>query len=171
MNKCQRCGVPYHPDLTRCPLCRTLSRTESGRRTKLFYLANTIAVSLVAGVILVRALTTSEIAVGMTPSDCQVAQQVAKETRFGVESLASDPERGLSELAEVAASWEELAANYTPGKYSWSTSGLEHGWLERLALSTRALSTGDNVAIEGDAESAEEYVLDLTRLVPRFCER
>lgn len=171
MNKCQRCGVPYHPDLTRCPLCRTLSRTESRRRTKLFYLANTIAVGLVAGVILARALTSSEIAVGMTQSDCLAVDRIAKETRYGIESLASDRVRGMEELASVAIRWEELAANYTPGKYSWSTTGLEHSWLERLAMSTKALANGEVVAVEGDSESEEDYVLDLTRMVPRFCQK
>lgn len=170
MNKCQRCGVPYHPDLTRCPLCRTLSRTESRRRTKLFYVANTIAVSLVAGVILVRALTSSEIAVGMTPSDCQVVEQLAQETRYGVESLASDPERGKLELSAVATRWDELASNYTPGKYSWSTSGSEHGWLERLATVTTSLASGEAAKVE-DGLDPSEYAIELVKLAPRYCSR
>jgi len=49
----------------------------------------------------VRVFTSGDIAVGMTQTDCQSAQALVKETRYAVQSLASDKERGISELSAV----------------------------------------------------------------------
>ena len=108
MSKCARCGIHYHPELTTCPLCNTRSAKEEARRSKLWFLTNTIAVSFVALVVLVRAVTSADIAVGMTQTDCQSAQVLLKETRYAVQSLASDQERGIAELSAVGAKWTEM---------------------------------------------------------------
>jgi hypothetical protein len=104
----------------------------------------------------------------MSESDCSQARTLAEETRYALDSLASDQERAIQELEEVSQGWGLLAGNYVPGKYSWSTSGREHNWLERLALSTSQLATGVQVSVE-EVDNPVKYVSELTRLYPRFC--
>ena len=169
MSNCGRCGINYHPELSACPLCDTRSEKEETRRTKLWFLTNTILVSFVAMVVLVRAVAGGEVAVGMTQLDCQSAQVLVKETRYAVQSLASDKERGMNELVSVADKWTEMSERYTPGKHSWSASGLEHNWLQRLGQTSQAIATGEDVQIESDALSGEAYLLELTKLYPRYC--
>jgi len=170
MSKCARCGIPYHPELATCPLCNTRSAKEEARRSKLWFLTNTIAVSFVALVVLVRAVTSADIAVGMTQTDCQSAQVLLKETRYAVQSLASDQERGIAELSAVGAKWTEMSERYTPGKHSWSASGLEHNWLQRLGETSTSIANGEEPKIESDALTAEAYLLELTKLYPRYCD-
>lgn len=168
MSACSRCGVSFHPEIPACPLCGEIRQRESARRKKLLYLLNTFAFSAVAGVLLLRLLTVGEVQVGMSPSDCQAAMRLAESTRYAVDSLESDYYRGVLELNEVSEAWANLANNYVPGKYSWSTSGREHNWLERLALSTSSLASGEKVNTE-DISDPNKYITDLTRLLPRFC--
>lgn len=168
MSSCLRCGVSFHPELPKCPVCGQVRAREEIRRRKLWYLTNTLAVSFVALLVGVRAITGGEIQVGMSESDCSQARTLAEETRFALESLRSDQERAFQELEEVSQGWGVLAGNYVPGKYSWSTSGREHNWLERLALSTSQLATGVQVSAE-EADNPVKYISELTRLYPRFC--
>ena len=165
---CRRCGLPMHPDLTKCEVCGELTATESKRRTRLFYLTNTVAISAVALAVVVRTLTAGDIAVGMSQTDCQQIQSLTKETRYAVESLSSDPDRAVLELEQVSEQWLALSENYVPGKYSWSTSGLEHNWLQRLASATDDLATGQEPEIEGGLDP-KAYVIELVKLSPRFC--
>lgn len=169
MSKCARCGVSYHPELSACPLCDTRSEREEARRSKLWFLTNTIVVSFVALVVLVRAVSSSDLAVGMTQTDCQSAQVLVKETRYALQSLASDRERGISELAAVGTKWTEMSERYTPGKHSWSASGLEHNWLQRMGETATAIASGAEPRIESDALTGEAYLLELTKLYPRYC--
>jgi hypothetical protein len=104
----------------------------------------------------------------MSASDCQAAMRLAESTRYAIDSLESDYQRGVLELNEASAAWENLANNYVPGKYSWSTSGREYNWLERLAQSTSNLASGQELNTENVADPSK-YVIDLTRLLPRFC--
>ena len=170
MSKCPRCGIPYHPELSACPLCDTRSEREEQRQSKLWFLTNTLAVSFVALVVLVRVFTSGDIAVGMTQTDCQSAQALVKETRYAVQSLASDKERGISELSAVGVKWTEMSERYTPGKHSWSASGLEHNWLQRLGETSTAIANGQEPKIESDALTGEAYLLELTKLYPRYCD-
>lgn len=165
---CRRCGVPMHPDLTKCEVCGELTAIESKRRSRLLYLTNTFAISAVAVAVVVRTLTAGDIAVGMSQSDCQQIQSLTKETRYAVESLSSDQERAVLELEQVSEQWLALSENYVPGKYSWSTSGLEHNWLQRLALATDDLATGKEPEVEGELDP-KAYVIELVKLSPRFC--
>lgn len=168
MSVCLRCGVTFHPELPKCPVCGQVRAREANKRRKLWYLTNTILVSFVAVVVGVRAITGGEIQVGMSDSDCSQARVLAEETRYALESLSSDQERAIRELQEVSLAWSNLAGNYVPGKYSWSTSGREHNWLERLAISTSQLATGGQVNVE-EVDNPVKYVSELTRLYPRFC--
>lgn len=168
MSACSRCGVSFHPEIPSCPLCGEVRQRESVRRKKLRYFLNTFAFTAVAGVVLLRLLTVGEVQVGMSASDCQEAVRLAESTRYAVDSLESDFRRGVVELNQVSEGWASLAANYVPGKYSWSTSGREHNWLERLALSTSSLAKGEELNTE-EVSDPHEYVTDLTRLLPRFC--
>jgi hypothetical protein len=165
---CRRCGLPMHPDLTKCEVCGETTASESNRRNRLFFSINTIAISFVAIAVVVRTLTAGDIAVGMSQSDCQHIQTLTKQTRYAVESLSSDPERAVVELANSSSNWLELSEKYVPGKFSWSTSGLEHNWLERLASATGALSMGETPEVEGELDP-KAYVLELVKLAPRFC--
>lgn len=169
MSKCARCGITYHPELSACPLCDTKSAKEEARRSKLWFLTNTLAVSFVAIVVLVRVVASGDIAVGMTQTDCQSAQVLVKETRYALQSLSSDKERGISELEAVGAKWTEMSERYTPGKHSWSASGLEHNWLQRMGETATAISLGEEPKIESDALTGEAYLLELTKLYPRYC--
>lgn len=168
MSSCLRCGVSFHPELPKCPVCGQVLAREEIKRRKLWYLTNTLVVSFVALVVGTRAITGGEIQVGMSESDCSQARTLAEETRYALDSLASDQERAIQELEEVSQGWELLAGNYVPGKYSWSTAGWEHNWLERLALSTSQLANGDQVSVE-EVDNPVKYVSELTRLYPRFC--
>ena len=170
MSKCARCGISYHPELSACPLCDTRSEKEEVRRSKLWFLTNTIVVSFVALVVLVRVVASGDIAVGMTQTDCQSAQVLVKETRYAVSSLASDKERGIAELNAVSTKWTEMSERYTPGKHSWSASGLEHNWLQRLGETSYAIANGEAPRIESDALTGEAYLLELTKLYPRYCD-
>lgn len=168
MAACSRCGVSFHPEISACPLCGEIRQKEKARRKKLLYLLNSFVFSAVAGVVLLRVLTAGEVQVGMSDSDCQEAMRLAESTRYAVDSLQSDYQRGVLELNEVSVAWANLANNYVPGKYSWSTSGREHNWLERLAVSTWGLASGDHLNTE-EVSDPLKYVTDLTRLLPRFC--
>jgi ribosomal protein L37E len=168
MSACSRCGVTFHPELPKCPVCGHVRAREQNKRRKLWYLANTIVVTFVALVVGVRALTGGDIQVGMSESDCTQARALAEETRYALDSLSSDQERAIKELQEVSQGWSLLAGNYVPGKYSWSTSGREHNWLERLALSTSQLANGGQVKVE-EVDNPVKYVSELTKLYPRFC--
>ena len=165
---CRRCGLPMHPDLTKCEVCGELTPTESTRRNRLFYITNTVAISAVALVIVVRTLTAGDVAVGMSQTDCQQIQGLTKETRYAVESLSSDPERAVMELEAVSEQWRVLSEHYVPGKFSWSTSGLEHNWLQRLASATNSLAAGEAAEVENQL-NPEAYVIELVKLAPRFC--
>lgn len=167
MLACEGCGIGFHPEISKCPVCGMLRPKERARRNKLQFLINTIAVSFVATVVLVRAVAGTEIAVGMSANDCDVAKNLAAKTRVLAQGMESNPQ-AIDGLKAVAGSWAELASHYTPGKYSWSSSGLEHNWLQRLAQSTEQLASGDEVATEGGAEP-KSYVVELTRLLPRYC--
>jgi uncharacterized OB-fold protein len=167
MSNCSRCGVPFHPEITKCPVCGELREREKARRNKLWFLVNTLAVSFVAMVVLVRTLSAGEIQIGMSSADCEIAKDLVVQTRSVVtqlESTASAPEA----LAVISLSWGNLAEHYTPGKYSWSSSGLEHNWLQRLAVSSAGLASGEQIATEGQDDPAK-YVIELTRLLPRYC--
>ncbi len=168
INKCSRCGLAMHPDLVKCEVCGELTSKEQRRKSKLFSLASTISISAVAVVVIFRTLTASEIAVGMSQSDCEQIVNLTKETRYAVESLSSDPDRAVVELTEASSQWSALSKNYVPGKFSWSTSGLEHNWLERLATATSSLALGEEALVE-DGLSPEDYVIQLVKLSPRFC--
>ncbi len=168
MSSCHRCGVNFHPELPKCPVCGQLREREKSNRRKLWYLTNTILVSFVAVVVGVRAFTGGDIQVGMSESDCSQARVLAEETRYALESLSSDRDRATKELQAVSQAWSGLADNYVPGKYSWSTSGREHNWLERLASSTGLLASGGEVKVEV-TDNPIKYVSELTRLYPRFC--
>lgn len=168
MSACSRCGVTFHPELAKCPLCGQLRSREQAKRRKLLYLTNTIVVSFVALVVGFRAITGGEIQVGMSQSDCSQARLLAEETRYALDSLSSDQQRAAEELKKVSEGWSLLASNYVPGKYSWSTSGREHNWLERLATSTNQLATGGEVNVEA-IDTPVKYVAELTKLYPRFC--
>ena len=167
-SNCKRCGLPMHPDLVKCEVCGELTAKEQRRKTKLFSLASTVSISAVALVVIVRTLTAGDIAVGMSQSDCEHIQNLTKETRYAVESLASDPERAVTELTNASNEWFELSENYVPGKFSWSTSGLEHNWLQRLANATADLAEGQEPEVEGELDP-RAYVLELVKLSPRFC--
>ena len=168
MSRCARCGVVYHPELTSCPLCGSMRSKEKERRRKLGFLVNTLAVSFVATVILWRTLIAGDVQVGMSQTDCQSAQELVKQTRYAIESISSDTERATLELTSVSEKWGEMASRYVPGKYSWSSSGREHNWLERLSDSTYQLAVGGEVRVE-EIEDPREYVLELTKLYPRYC--
>lgn len=167
MTNCSRCGVPFHPEITTCPVCGQLRERERARKNKLWFLVNTIAVSFVATVALVRTLTAGEIQIGMTEADCQLAKDLVVQTRSVVAEL-ENTESAPEALAEISVSWGNLAEHYTPGKYSWSSSGLEHNWLRRLAVSSAGLASGKQIATEGQDDPAR-YVIELTRLLPRYC--
>ena len=167
-SKCRRCGLPMHPDLTKCEVCGELTLKEQKRKARLFSLASTVSISAVAIVVIVRTLTAGDIAVGMSQSDCQQIQTLTKETRYAVESLSSDRERATQELTGVSMEWKQLSENYVPGKFSWSTSGLEHNWLQRLASATGSLAEGEVPAVENELKP-EAYVIELVKLAPRFC--
>lgn len=149
-------------------MCGQVRANEATKRRKLWYLTNTILVSFVAVVVGMRAITGGEIQVGMSESDCSQARVLAEETRYALESLSSDKDRATKELQAVSQAWGGLAANYVPGKYSWSTSGREHNWLERLASSTGQLASDGEVKVE-EVDNPIKYVSELTRLYPRFC--
>lgn len=168
MSPCSRCGITFHPELSKCPVCGQVRANEAARRRKLWYLTNTILVSFVAVVVGMRAITGGEIQVGMSESDCSQARVLAEETRYALDSLSSDKDRATKELQAVSQAWSGLAENYVPGKYSWSTSGREHNWLERLASSTSQLASGGEVKVE-EIDNPIKYVSELTRLYPRFC--
>ena len=168
MSACSRCGVTFHPELPKCPVCGQIRARELNKRRKLWYLANTIAVTFVALVVGVRAVSGGEVQVGMNESDCTQARVLAEETRYALDSLSSDQDRAIRELQEVSQGWSLLAGNYVPGKFSWSTSGREHNWLERLAQSTGQLAAGAQVKVE-EVENPVKYVSELTKLYPRFC--
>lgn len=167
-SKCRRCGLPMHPDLTKCEVCGELTLKEQKRKARLFSLASTISISAVAIVVIVRTLTAGDVAVGMSQSDCQQIQSLTKETRYAVESLSSDQDRAINELTAVSLEWQELSENYVPGKFSWSTSGLEHNWLQRLAHATGSLASGEAPEVENEL-NPEAYVIELVKLSPRFC--
>lgn len=167
-SKCNRCGLPMHPDLVKCEVCGELVAREQKNRSRLFSLGTTISVSLVAVAVIVRTLTSGDVAIGMSQSDCIQIQSLAKQTRYAVDSLSSDLERAEIELHEVSQGWETLSQNYVPGKYSWSTSGLEHRWLERLAIVTKELAQGSSSVVEDGLEPTA-YAMELLRLKPRFC--
>lgn len=169
MNRCQRCGIPYHPDSVRCPLCRTLSKSEAKRRNRWFYLTNTILTTLVATIVVARVLTSGEAAIGMTPGDCQQVSTLREETVFALESLTTEPDAARERLLAISESWSGLAAGYVPGKFSWSTAGPEHGWLERVAQVSMAIATGKAADVEGDFTAPEKYLLELLRLEYRYC--
>ena len=105
---------------------------------------------------------------GMSQTDCQQIQGLTKETRYAVESLSSDPERAVMELEAVSEQWRVLSEHYVPGKFSWSTSGLEHNWLQRLASATNSLAAGEAAEVENQL-NPEAYVIELVKLAPRFC--
>lgn len=168
MTNCSRCGVQFHPEISACPVCGQVREAVQARRRKLKYLVNTFLFSSVAVIVLLRTLTAGDVPVGMTSADCNQARVVAEQTRFAVDSLANDKDRGVSELSKVSDAWFQLATNYTPGKYSWSSSGREHNWLERLATSTASLAAGEPLATEQIPDSSK-YVVELTRLLGRFC--
>ncbi len=168
MSACERCGATFHPEIQACPVCGVVRPREKAKRQKLWYITNTVLVSFVATVVVFRTLSGPEIQIGMSESDCSQARTLAEETRYAIESLSSDQARASEELAKVSAGWESLAANYVPGKYSWSTSGREHNWLERLAISTGALAKGEKIEVEQIQDPAK-YVSELTKLYPRFC--
>lgn len=168
MSACLRCGVMFHPELHKCPVCGQVRAREALRRRNFWYFINSIVVTFIAVAAGVRAITGGDIQVGMTESDCFRARVVVEETRFALASLSSDKERAVRELQEVSLEWGKLAGNYVPGKFSWSTSAREHNWLERLAQSTSQLATGGQVKVE-EVDNPVKYVSELTRLYPRFC--
>lgn len=157
-----------HPDLIKCEVCGELISREKKNRSRLLSLGTTISISLVAVAVIVRTLTSGDVAIGMSQSDCLQIQSLVKETRYAVESLSSDSERAEIELNEVSQGWETLSQNYVPGKYSWSTSGLEHRWLERLATVTKELAQGSRSVVEDGLEPSA-YAIELLKLKPRFC--
>jgi predicted nucleic acid-binding Zn ribbon protein len=167
-SKCNRCGLPMHPDLVKCQVCGELISSEQRNRSKFFSFGTTISISLVAVAVIARTLTAGDVAIGMSQSDCLQIQSLVKETRYAVESLTSDSERAEIELNEVSQGWGTLSQNYVPGKYSWSTSGLEHRWLERLATVTKELAQGSGSVVEDDLEPSA-YAIELLKLKPRFC--
>lgn len=167
-SNCRRCGLPMHPDLTKCEVCGELTWQEQKRKAKLFSLATTTSISAVAILVILRTFTAGDVAVGMSQSDCQQIQALTKETRYAVESLSSDRERATQELSDVSMAWEELSEGYVPGKFSWSTSGLEHNWLQQLAKATGLLATGASPEVENEL-APEAYVIELVKLSPRFC--
>lgn len=166
--RCNRCGLQMHPDLIKCEVCGELISREKKNRSRLLSLGTTISISLVAVAVIVRTLTSGDVAIGMSQSDCLQIQSLVKETHYAVESLSSDLGRAERELAQVSQAWEELSEHYVPGKYSWSTSGLEHRWLERLAIVTKELAQGNSSLVEDDLEPAA-YAIELLRLKPKFC--
>lgn len=167
MSNCSRCGVSFHPEIAKCPVCGQLREREKARRNKLWFLVNTIAVSFVATVVLVRTLSAGEMQIGMSAEDCAVAKDLVVQTRTVVSQL-SNSDSAPSELADISLSWGSLAEHYTPGKFSWSSSGLEHNWLQRLATSSAGLASGGQIATEGEEDPAR-YIIELTRLLPRYC--
>lgn len=171
MNRCQRCGIPYHPDSVRCPLCRTLSRSEAKKRSKWFFLTNTLLTTFVATIVLVRVLTSPDAAIGMTQGDCRSVSSLREETAFALESLTTEPDIARERLLAISESWHGLAEGYVPGKFSWSTAGPEHGWLERVAEVSMAIATATSVEVEGEFASPEEYLVELLRLEYRFCSK
>lgn len=168
MSNCSRCGVGFHPEFTTCPVCGQVRPSEIAKRNRLLYFINTFAFTAVALVVGIRLITASDVQVGMSQADCNTARQLAEETRLAIFDLTNDPERANAQLGDVSVQWAELANNYVPGKYSWSTSGLEHNWLERLSVSTESIAQGIEVNTEDNLDPAR-YVVDLTRLIPRFC--
>ena len=168
MPNCQRCGVPFHPELSRCPLCDAQTAKEQARKRRNWFLINTLSVSFVGLVVIGRAVVAPGVEIGMTSLDCEQSSTLARQTQYAVELVAngSDPEQ--TELLELADAWTALSEKYVPGKYSWSTSGLEHNWLQRLGVATNQLATGEIVVLEGSS-SPEKYVLELTKLRGRFC--
>ena len=168
MSRCARCGVVYHPELTNCPLCGSMRSKERERRRRLGFLINTIAVSFVATVVLWRTAIAPDVQIGMSSTDCQSAQELVKQTRYAIESISSDQDRAVAELTAVSERWGELAGRYVPGKYSWSSTGHEHNWLERLSDSTYQLSVGGEVRVE-EVDDPRQYVVELTKLYPRYC--
>lgn len=158
----------FHPEIATCPVCGQVRPREIAKRKKLRYFINTFAFTAVALIVGIRLITASDVQVGMSQTDCNTARKLAEETRIAISDLNNDPVRANVELGKVSDEWAELANNYVPGKYSWSTSGLEHNWLERLSLSTESIAQGESINSEGNLEPAR-YVVDLTRLLPRFC--
>lgn len=160
--------MPFHPELHTCPVCGQIRPKDAQRRNRLWYLVNTVLVSFVALVVAARAIAAGDVQVGMTPEDCQVARTLAVQTRELVQDLEADPERARADLAEISIKWRTMSQNYVPGKFSWSTSGREHNWLERLADSSDSVASGEPVRFE-EIEDVNKYLVELTKLHPRFC--
>ena len=167
MGTCKSCGVNFHPELTACPVCGEVPRGERIRRRRFGFLLNSAAATIVATFLLVNTLS-AEARVGMRPADCQLSREMAQQTRNALRAYENKDEDGSAQLLEVSAEWARLASGYTPGKYSWSATGLEHNWLDRLSKATRELATGGAVSAEGMADSSQ-YVRELTFLLPRYC--
>jgi hypothetical protein len=168
MADCKNCGVAFHPELPSCPVCGRMRDAESRRRTRFWFLINTCAVTFVAAVVLLRTISGGEVLVGMSSADCAAASNLAAQTRSTVFMLEGNQEAGEADLLSLSRAWGDLAANYTPGKYSWSTSGLEHNWLDRMSIATEQLAEGQLTNLEG-AAAPERYVVELSRLLPRYC--
>lgn len=168
MTNCKHCGVAFHPELPSCPVCGRMRDAESRRRTRFWFLINTFAVTFVATVVLLRTISGGEVLAGMSSADCAAASNLAAQTRSTVFMLEGNPNAGQADLIALSRAWGALAENYTPGKYSWSTSGLEHNWLDRMSIATAQLAEGRLTNLEG-AAAPDRYVVELTRLLPRYC--
>ena len=164
---CNFCGSEFHPELSACPSCGTKTPREARRRNRLLYLVNTLLVATLALGVLVSAVGEANARTGMTSADCAVASELSLKTRAAVLALEGDPE-AMDELRELSEQWSALSENYTPGKFSWSTSGLEHNWLQRMGIVTLELANGEEVSIE-QGLNPNGYIERLSRLLPRYC--
>lgn len=164
---CNVCGEGFHPELSACPACGTETPREAHRRSRFLYLINTVLVSAVALGVMVTAVGGAQAQTGMTATDCNLSRDLTIQTRAAVLALEGDlAARGR--LQEISIQWQMLAENYTPGKFSWSTTGLEHNWLQRMGTATGQLASGDPVNVEGEGDP-KNYLEALSRLLPRYC--
>ena len=168
MRKCSKCGLDLHPDQIRCELCGELGKKE--KRNLKGWVYNTFQFGIIFGLALVLTRVVSgDAQVGLSDIECSEIKALAAETRQVLTDVEYGNEPALASMLSIADEWQAKADNQVAGKYSWSDAGREHDWLQRLADATRAVGGRGVTTIDTEGLELENYLLELTKLSPRYC--
>lgn len=168
MSKCAKCGLGLHPDQIRCDLCGEYAKKE--KRNRSGWLRSTLQFGIVFILTLVFARVASgDVQVGLSDIECSEIKALGAETRQVLAEIEYGNEEAVAKMETISGSWQARADQQVAGKYSWSDAGREHDWLQRLADTTLAVATRDMGEIDTEGLELDNYLLELTKLSPRYC--
>lgn len=168
MSKCAKCGLDLHPDQIRCELCGELIRKE--KRYRAGWLRSSIQFGIIFVLVLVFGrVAAGDVQVGLSEFECSEIKALGAETRQVLAEIEYGNEQSRDRMFEISQGWQAKADEQVAGKYSWSDAGREHDWLQRLSDATLAVATRDIGDIDTEGLELDNYLLELTKLSPRYC--